>query len=695
MSQVPTSIGKYTIIRRLAIGGMAELLLAASDGTPGPVVLKRPLPQYLLDDEYLRMFVDEARIASLLRHDNIARILDVGEHEGSPFFTMEYVHGKDLRTLQIAARRRGAGLPLPYAMELVLGVARALHHAHEQVDETGSPLGIVHRDVTPANVLVDFEGGVKLIDFGVVKARTRQTETRAGIIKGKIAYMSPEQARGMAVDRRSDIYALGVLLYELTTGTRLYKTGSDFELLTQITTGTVPPPSSRLPGYPAALETILMRALSRQPEERHASADELALDLEGLAGAMGVTLGSAALRGWLRSLFADELAPAPAVMPHATPPSTPALARPLTPVPAPARPLTPAPARPITPVPAPARAPRPVTPVPAPLSARPPAPAPVPATSRLATPAPAPARQVGDPLLSGQVASVEVDDSFEIDLSTEAIDELPTSDFQRLSFEELYAPLPPLVIKHPPTQLMPARVPGVGAWVTPASPSPGDTTQAPVAPVAAAAAVPVPVPVPMPVPVPVPVPVPPSPDPAAPQVVASPNSAAVRRADATARVPASRSHLRPALPAQPRPRARERARTRLTTPAAERPRRARFIKVALALAALIAGLALWLASTRGDVTSDSAAAASTQSPTASTQSPTATATATTPTRGAHDALMPVGFIIPEASTRADGTDTPVAAADPSTSDGTPLPAQPAPTRKPARRALATSSPSFD
>ena len=477
MSQVPTSIGKYTIIRRLAIGGMAELLLAASDGMPGPVVLKRPLPQYLLDDEYLRMFVDEARIASLLRHGNIARILDVGEHEGSPFFTMEYVHGKDLRTLQIAARRRGAGLPLPYALELVIGVARALHHAHEQVDETGTPLGIVHRDVTPANVLVDFEGGVKLIDFGVVKARTRQTETRAGIIKGKIAYMSPEQARGMAVDRRSDIYALGVLLYELTTGTRLYKTGSDFELLTQITTGTVPPPSSRLPGYPAALETILMRALSRQPDERHASADELALDLEGLAGAMGITLGSASLRGWLRSLFADELGPAPAVMPRATPPSTPALSRPLTPVPA----------RPVTPVPAPLSA-RPVTPLPAPLSARPPAPAPVPATSRpaprLATPAPAPARQVGDPLLSGQVASVEVDDSFEIDLSTEAIDELPTSDFQRLTAEELYAPLPPLVLKHPPTQLMPARVPGVGAWVTPASPPPTATTQAPLAAVA-------------------------------------------------------------------------------------------------------------------------------------------------------------------------------------------------------------------
>ena len=489
MSQVPTSIGKYTIIRRLAIGGMAELLLASSDGAPGPVVLKRPLPQYLLDDEYLRMFVDEARIASLLRHGNIARILDVGEHEGSPFFTMEYVHGKDLRTLQIAARRRGAGLPLPYALELVIGVARALHHAHEQVDETGTPLGIVHRDVTPANVLVDFEGGVKLIDFGVVKARTRQTETRAGIIKGKIAYMSPEQARGMAVDRRSDIYALGVLLYELTTGTRLYKTGSDFELLTQITTGTVPPPSSRLPGYPAALEAILMRALSRQPDERHGSADELALDLEGLAGAMGIALGGASLRGWLRSLFADELGPAPAVMPRATPPSTPALSRPP------------------TPVPAPTRTPRPVTPVPAPLSARPLTP--VPMTSRpaprLATPAPAPARQVGDPLLSGQVASVEVDDSFEIDLSTEAIDELPTSDFQRLTAEELYAPLPPLVIKHPPTQVMPARVPGVGAWVTPASPAPTATTQAPLT---SSDAVPVPVPVPVPAPAPPPEPAP-------------------------------------------------------------------------------------------------------------------------------------------------------------------------------------------
>jgi len=655
MSQVPTQIGKYTIIRRLAIGGMAELLLAASDGTPGPVVLKRPLPQYLLDDEYLRMFVDEARIASLLQHGNIARILDVGEHEGSPFFTMEYVHGKDLRTLQIAARRRGAGLPLPYALELVIGVARALHHAHEQVDETGTPLGIVHRDVTPANVLVDFEGSVKLIDFGVVKARTRQTETRAGIIKGKIAYMSPEQARGMAVDRRSDIYALGVLLYELTTGTRLYKTGSDFELLTQITTGTVPPPSSRLPGYPAALETILMRALSRQPDERHGSADELALDLEGLAHGMGITLGSASLRGWLRSLFADELGPAPAVMPRATPPSTPALSRPLTPVPAP----LPAPTRPTAPAPVPA------TLRPAP---------------RLATPAPAPARQVGDPLLSGQVASVEVDDSFEIDLSTEAIDELPTSDFQRLTAEELYAPLPPLVIMHPPTQVMPARVPGVGAWVTPASPSPTATTHSPVA---------------APVPAPAPAPSPAaaaaaSPEPAAPHVVATASSAATRRADATARVPAQRSHLRPALPAQPRVRARAGARTRLTVPAADRPRRTRFIKVALALAALIAGLALWLASTRGDVTTGSAAAASTQSPTA-----TATATPATATRGAHDALMPIGFIIPEPSASADSTDTPVAAADPSTSDGTPLPAQPAPTRKPARRALATSSPSFD
>ncbi|HVZ86604.1 MAG TPA: serine/threonine-protein kinase, partial [Polyangia bacterium] len=305
-------IGRYEPIRRLAVGGMAEIYLARLRGV-GPegfeklVVLKRILPQHALDPEMLRMFLDEARLSATLTHPHITEVYDVGADREAPFFAMEYVHGANLRELMRAQARP---LELAYAIGIVAAAADGLHYAHERLGPGGEPLGIVHRDISPSNVLVSYDGAVKVSDFGIAKWALQRTQTQEGTLKGKFAYMSPEQCRGQAVDRRSDVFALGTLLYELTTGAPPFAADSDLEILNRIATGTATPPAWPAGGepYPPALSAIVMRALAPDPADRYPTMRALQLALEAYAREASLPVSTAALAALMNELFADELA---------------------------------------------------------------------------------------------------------------------------------------------------------------------------------------------------------------------------------------------------------------------------------------------------------------------------------------------------------------------------------------------------
>ncbi len=305
-----TRLGKYQLLRRLATGGMAEIFLARAQSIHGfekQVVLKRILPQHASSDDFIRMFLAEARLAATLHHPNIVQVYDIGEEAGAYFFTMEYIEGEDLRRLVRAARHKQTPIPLAHILHVIMGMAGGLHHAHEKIGTDGLPLGIVHRDVSPSNVLVTYEGDVKVVDFGIAKAAAAQNSTIAGTLKGKIPYMSPEQCRGELVDRRSDIFSIGTLLWELTTGKRLFAGENEFAILNRVAKADVPPPSSVRPEYPPELEAIVMRALSRDPDNRYATAIDLQIDIEDFAREARLPVSSARMGRFMRALFEEEL----------------------------------------------------------------------------------------------------------------------------------------------------------------------------------------------------------------------------------------------------------------------------------------------------------------------------------------------------------------------------------------------------
>jgi hypothetical protein len=316
VTEARASVGRYDPIRRLAVGGMAEIFLArvpgvGIEGFEKLVVLKKILPQHALDPELLRMFLDEARLSATLTHPHVTQVYDVGTDGEAPFFAMEYVHGANLRELMRAqARKADVPLPLGPALAIVAAAADGLHHAHERLGPGGEPLEIVHRDVSPSNVLVSYDGGVKVSDFGIAKWAYQRTQTQEGTLKGKFAYMSPEQCRGRPVDRRSDIFALGTILYELTTGAPPFAAESDLEILNQIANGIAPPPvwPAALGAYPPGLSAIVMRALAPDPAERFATMRDLQVALEGFAREAGLALSTVGLAALMNDLFADELA---------------------------------------------------------------------------------------------------------------------------------------------------------------------------------------------------------------------------------------------------------------------------------------------------------------------------------------------------------------------------------------------------
>ncbi len=309
-------VGGYRIIRKLAVGGMAEIFLArleAGHGFTKQVVLKRLLPHLGEDPNFIAMFLHEARLAAGLSHPNIAQVFDIGESEGRLHYAMEYVHGPDLRDVakRMHARSQASGEPPPLdlVVGVCIGVAAGLHYAHTARDGAGRALAIVHRDVTPSNVVVTYGGVAKLLDFGVAKAKFEGRESTAvGVLKGKLPYMSPEQIdASRLLDGRSDVFSLGVMLWELTTLHRLYRCGSYLETMRRITQQDAPPPSSVRADYPSDLEAIVVRALARDRDDRYASAFELQRELEQFALAHQLVVSGSRIAERMADLFAEEL----------------------------------------------------------------------------------------------------------------------------------------------------------------------------------------------------------------------------------------------------------------------------------------------------------------------------------------------------------------------------------------------------
>ncbi len=313
----PIIAGKYTLLRRLGHGGMAEVFLAKQSGDGGfekLVVLKRILPHLSAGGEFAAMFLDEARVAADLRHPNIVNIVDVGKVPASGsgndtlFMVMEFLHGQDVRKLQRKVAAFGQMIPLGHACQIAVDAAAGLHYAHAKKDLSGKALQIVHRDVSPQNILVTFEGGTKIVDFGIAKAAGQSTHTSTGVLKGKYTYMSPEQAEGQAVDARTDQFALGIVLWELLTMRRLFKRDTEVLTLEAITEGPIPRPRRFREDCPASVEDVVMTALARDRNKRFRDCEEMALTLEDALAKESIVHSQSRLSQYMRRLFADQLA---------------------------------------------------------------------------------------------------------------------------------------------------------------------------------------------------------------------------------------------------------------------------------------------------------------------------------------------------------------------------------------------------
>jgi serine/threonine protein kinase len=289
---------------------MAELFLARTNGPEGfekLVVLKKILPHFAENPKFVRLFLDEAKLAATLDHPHIAHVYDMGKVDGHYFFTMEYIHGQDVRATLRRTARLDQKLPIDHAVQIVHATASALHYAHERRKPDGSLLDIVHRDVSPSNILISYDGAIKLVDFGVAKAATSSVKTRTGTLKGKIAYMSPEQAKGGTVDRRSDVFSLGIVLWETVTTQRLFKGDNDLATIQLIINSKPQPPRELRPEISPELERIILKALETDPDTRYQTAEELQVDLEELTREEKLKQSSIALRAHMQDLFADEI----------------------------------------------------------------------------------------------------------------------------------------------------------------------------------------------------------------------------------------------------------------------------------------------------------------------------------------------------------------------------------------------------
>ncbi len=301
---------RYRILGRIASGGMAEIYLARMrqpNGSEREIVLKRLMPELQSDQEFVQMFHDEANIAARLRHPNIVQIFELGELDGSLFIAMELLRGVNLRDLLARLHARGVALPIPIALRIMCGCLEALDYAHRFTDPAGKKLNVVHRDVSPQNIIVTYDGLTKLVDFGVAKAEGRLHQTRAGLIKGKFAYMAPEQVSGGKVDGRSDIFALSEVFYEILLKRHPFFAASDMEVLRAILDKDPPHPSALDGSFPPSLGEVLMRAMKKAPGDRFSTAGQMQDALERYLQEARTPATTAAVGDFISELFEDRL----------------------------------------------------------------------------------------------------------------------------------------------------------------------------------------------------------------------------------------------------------------------------------------------------------------------------------------------------------------------------------------------------
>ena len=306
-----TPFGRYELLKRIAAGGMGEVYLAKQAGLEGfekLLVVKVLLPNLAEDREFTEMFLDEARIAARLDHPNIGQIYDMGEVNGSYYIAMEYIRGDDVVRLWKQARHQKRRIPAALAVRIAADAAAGLDYAHKAVGADNEPLRLIHRDVSPQNILVTFDGGVKLIDFGVAKAAGRVSHTSAGTIKGKYAYMSPEQINGGDIDHRSDIFALGVVLFEMLTARRLFKRENEVQTIQAVSECDVPKPSEVEPGIDPMLEGILLKALAKDRDDRFEDAQAFRMALEEWMLEKRQPGTAAHLAAFMKELYAERIA---------------------------------------------------------------------------------------------------------------------------------------------------------------------------------------------------------------------------------------------------------------------------------------------------------------------------------------------------------------------------------------------------
>ena len=313
--------GKYHIARKIADGGMAEIFVGTQHGMEGferPVVLKRILAPLVADPQFRNMLIDEAHIAMGLNHSNIVQVLDLGHVRGRYFLVMELVDGWDLSQILVRAANANYFLPPEIVLYIAAEICRALAYAHARTRD-GQPLAIVHRDVSPQNVLVSEQGEVKLTDFGIAKAMGRREHTSQGVIKGKLAFMSPEQASGAVLDNRSDLFALGTMLYLFFTRRRPFEAPTDLESIMRVRECRFTPPEAVKPGLNPALVKIIRRAMQASPADRYQSADEMLLDIESVQRTVYKPAGQTELKRWLAELQERDHCPTISHSTSATP----------------------------------------------------------------------------------------------------------------------------------------------------------------------------------------------------------------------------------------------------------------------------------------------------------------------------------------------------------------------------------------
>ncbi len=304
----PKQFGKYQLLDKIAVGGMAELFRAKLTGAQGfekLIAIKRILPNLSGEENLLAAFIDEAKLAALLHHENIIQIYDFGSMDDQYFIAMEYLFGKDLRAISRTVRKKDQELGLENILYIICRICAGLDYSHNLKDLHGKALSIIHRDINPQNILITYEGQVKIIDFGIAKAASHNTKTRENLIKGKLAYMSPEQANGQAIDHRSDIFSTGIILYELLADRRMFQ-GETMHVLSLVREAQYDPPEEVIPNLPPKLNAILHRALAKDPDERFRHAGEMLADIEEFMFELSLRPNARSFAGYMKELFEEE-----------------------------------------------------------------------------------------------------------------------------------------------------------------------------------------------------------------------------------------------------------------------------------------------------------------------------------------------------------------------------------------------------